>query len=62
MENLKLYIKESFDELVNNVTWPTWAELFGHTRIVLITVALFSLIAFLLDSVANTALSYIYKL
>ena len=62
MENLRLYIKESFNELVNNVTWPTWPELFSHTRIVLIAIGIFAVLAFVLDSAANFLLSNIYKL
>ena len=34
------YIKESFEELKNNVSWPTWAQ--GQSLTVL--VALFSII------------------
>ncbi|UKM64620.1 preprotein translocase subunit SecE [Flavobacteriaceae bacterium GSB9] len=40
MAGIVNYIKESFGELKNNVTWPTWAE--GQSLTVL--VALFSII------------------
>jgi len=62
MNSLKLYIKESYNELINKVTWPTWANLQGSTLVVIITSLLLSLIIFLMDSVSNGVLSFIYKL
>jgi preprotein translocase subunit SecE len=34
MENIRLYLRESYDELINHVTWPTWPELFSSARLV----------------------------
>ncbi len=62
MNSLRLYIKESFDELVHNVTWPTWPELMSSTKVVLIASVIFALVTFLMDTVANGVLSSIYKL
>lgn len=62
MESLKLYIKESYNELINKVTWPTWANLQGSTIVVIVASILLSLIIFLMDSISNGLLSFIYKL
>jgi preprotein translocase subunit SecE len=62
MESIKLYIKESFNELVHNVTWPTWPELLGHTRLVLIAATIFALVTLIFDTVANTLLNAVYGL
>jgi preprotein translocase subunit SecE len=62
MENIRLYIKESIHELVNNVTWPTWGELISHTKLVLISAVIFALITILMDAIANGILSFIYNL
>lgn len=62
MESIKLYIKESIDELVNHVTWPTWAELFAHTKLVLIAATIFAIVTFLFDSAANFVTSTLYGL
>ncbi len=40
MAGIVNYIKESFEELKNNVTWPTWSEAQSLT----ILVAVFSII------------------
>ena len=62
MNSLRLYIKESFDELVHNVTWPTWPELLSATKVVLVASVIFALVTLAMDTVANTVLSAIYAL
>jgi preprotein translocase subunit SecE len=62
MENIRLYIKESIHELMNNVTWPTWGELISHTKLVLISAVIFALVTILMDAIANGILSFIYNL
>jgi preprotein translocase subunit SecE len=37
MEKLTLYLKESYHELVRNVSWPTAAQLQESTMVVLVT-------------------------
>ena len=37
------YIKESFEELKNNVSWPTWAEGYSLTVLVAVFSIVFSL-------------------
>jgi preprotein translocase subunit SecE len=61
MESLRLYIKESIDELVNNVTWPTWGELVESTVLVLVASGIFALIVFLLDMATTSLLQLIYN-
>ncbi|HMP31584.1 MAG TPA: preprotein translocase subunit SecE [Saprospiraceae bacterium] len=61
MESLRLYIKESIDELVNNVTWPTWSELIQSTGLVLIASTIFAIVIFLMDSASNFGLGLIYQ-
>lgn len=60
MEKLTLYIKESYHELVENVTWPTWSELVVNTIVVLIASVIFALIIYVMDIVSNQILSFLY--
>lgn len=60
MEKLTLYIKESYHELVENVTWPTWSELIVNTIVVLIASIIFALIILVMDFVSNQILSFLY--
>jgi preprotein translocase subunit SecE len=56
MNGIVLYIKESYNELVHKVTWPSWTSLLSSTRLVLIGSIVFALIVFVYDSVFNTFL------
>lgn len=62
MESLKLYIKESYNELLNKVTWPTWANLQGSTIVVLVASLILALVIFLMDTISNSLLTFIYNL
>lgn len=62
MERLKLYIIESYNELVNKVTWPTWANLQSSTIVVLIASLILALIIFGMDVVSKTVLNQIYDI
>lgn len=45
------YIKESFDELKNHVTWPSWSEVQRLTVVVAIFAAIFSVAIWGIDTV-----------
>ena len=45
------YCKESYDELVHKVSWPTRSELSGSAVVVLYASLLIALVVFLMDSV-----------
>lgn len=60
MERLILSIKESYNELVNKVTWPTWANLQQSTILVLIASLIFALVVFLMDTVSKGIVDTIY--
>ncbi len=60
MERISLYLKESYDELLNKVTWPTWPKLLLDSRLVLVASLILSLIIFLLDMAAQGLLGLVY--
>ena len=60
MERISLYLKESYDELLNKVTWPTWPKLLQDARLVLVASLILSLIIFVLDMAAQGFLGLIY--
>ncbi|MFT6334254.1 MAG: preprotein translocase subunit SecE [Saprospiraceae bacterium] len=62
MNDFFLYIKESYNELVHNVTWPTWAELTSNAVLVIVASIIFALVVFGLDTVSNQSLKFIYSL
>lgn len=49
MARIVSYVKESYDELVNKVSWPTWPELQSSAIVVSIAALVISLIIFVMD-------------
>lgn len=62
MERLKLYILESYNELVNKVTWPTWSNLQSSTVVVLIASIILALVVFVMDIISKGILDRVYDL
>jgi preprotein translocase subunit SecE len=62
VDRITLNIRESYNELVNKVTWPTWSELLDSTRVVLVATVLIALIIFLMDVVSKQILTLIYNM
>lgn len=60
MERFTLYLKESYHELLKNVSWPTLAQLQDSTMVVLITAGILALIIFLMDVLCSVVFKSIY--
>lgn len=56
------YIKESYDELINKVSWPTWGELQSSAIVVSIASLIIALVVYLMDITSQTVLEEFYKL
>ena len=55
------YITESYKELKNHVTWPTWAEAQKLTVIVAVFSVLLALVVWGVDSVFSELVGYYFK-
>jgi preprotein translocase subunit SecE len=62
MESLIGNIKESYNELVHKVTWPSFSALLSSTRVVLAGSVIIALIIFLMDGLASNVLDVVYSL
>lgn len=62
MGKLTAYLKDSYDELMHKVTWPTWSELQQSTTIVLVATVLITVVVWLMDSASSSVLKFIYSL
>ncbi|MGB1216453.1 MAG: preprotein translocase subunit SecE [Saprospiraceae bacterium] len=60
MNSLVLYIRESYDELANKVTWPSWSSLQSTTIVVLVATVIITLIIFLMDLASKNLMELIY--
>ena len=56
------YIKESYEELVKKVSWPTWAELQSSSVVVAIASLIIALIIYLMDRIFSGAMDIFYSL
>jgi preprotein translocase subunit SecE len=59
---IKDYIKESYDELMHKVSWPTWNELQGSAIVVFVASLLIALVVFIMDMAFKGVLEQYYKL
>jgi len=62
MNKLTAYIKDSYQELLHKVTWPTWDQLQQSTMIVLGATLVITAMVWIMDLVANNSLKFIYSL
>jgi len=60
MEKIKLYLQESYSELVHKVTWPTWANLQSSAVVVLVASLILALIILGMDAIAQLITNFIY--
>jgi len=56
------YVKESYDELMHKVSWPTWSELQGSAIVVSVASLIIAVIVFAMDEVFRNILLQFYKL
>lgn len=56
MSRITTYFSESYKELVEKVTWPTWAQLQQSTVIVLVATLIITLLVGSMDFVSNLIL------
>jgi preprotein translocase subunit SecE len=55
------YIKESYIELTQKVTWPTWRELQNSAVLVVIASIIIALVIFGMDWVISYVLTHFYS-
>jgi preprotein translocase subunit SecE len=54
------YIKESYNELIHKVSWPTSSEVFNSAVVVMIASLILALIVFLMDFSFEKVMTFIY--
>ena len=62
MDNIVLYIKESYDELVHKVSWPSLPELLGATKVVIIASIIFALMVLVMSMISEAITKFLYSL
>ena len=62
MNKITNYLKESFKELTEKVSWPTWRQLQQSTMIVLAATLVITFIVLAMDFVAGNGLKFVYNI
>ena len=55
------YIKNSYKELVEKVTWPSFAQLQGSTIVVMVASVIFAIVILAMDMSFENIMAGIYK-
>tara|TARA_B100000963_G_scaffold69795_3_gene58209 strand:- start:34520 stop:34711 length:192 start_codon:yes stop_codon:yes gene_type:complete len=62
MTKKQSYLKSSYDELINKVSWPTWSELQSSSVVVAIASLIIALIIYFMDRIFSGAMDIFYSL
>ncbi len=62
MENIKAYLKDTYNEFAYKTTWPTFSELQKNTVLVGVATIVFALIIFSMDKSLSFVLEMVYEL
>jgi preprotein translocase subunit SecE len=54
------YFKESYNELMHKVTWPSWSELQSSATLVLVTSVMLALVIWFMDFSFDKIMGTIY--
>ena len=62
MKKVVNYFRETYDELINKVSWPTWSELQSSAVVVSIASLIIAAVVYLMDMTFSSVLKQFYKL
>ena len=60
MKKIIAYFKETYDELVHKVSWPTYSELTSSAVVVLYASLLIAVVVFLMDLCFQNVMEFVY--
>ncbi len=61
MANVLEFFKESYDEMMHKVTWPTWGELQNSAVVVLVASIIIALLILAMDESSSAVLKMFYQ-
>lgn len=54
------FFKESYQEVTEKVTWPTWSQLQNHAVVVLVASLIIALLVLVMDKASSNVLELFY--
>ncbi len=61
MAKVVQFVKESYEEMVQKVTWPTWSQLQSSASLVLVASLIISIVIFGMDQGSKIILETFYN-
>jgi preprotein translocase subunit SecE len=61
MNKIGTYFRESYKELLEKVSWPSWSELQQSTVIVLVATLIITFVVGIMDIISSSLLKLIYS-
>ncbi|HIY77389.1 MAG TPA: preprotein translocase subunit SecE [Candidatus Sphingobacterium stercorigallinarum] len=55
------FIKASYTEITEKVTWPTWSQLQNHAVVVLVASIIIALLIFVMDKASSNVMELLYN-
>ena len=62
MNKISAYIRDSYKEMGEKVTWPNWEQLQQSTMIVLVATLIITGMVWVMDLGINSVLKFVYSL
>jgi len=62
MNKISNYFRDSYKELLEKVTWPSWTQLQQSTIIVLVATVIITAVVWVMDLASNGLLRFIYSI
>lgn len=62
MRKIINYLKESYAELTQKVTWPSWEKLTSSAMLVLVTTVILAAVVWVIDYAFQHLMEFIYAL
>jgi preprotein translocase subunit SecE len=62
MNKISNYFRDSYRELLEKVTWPSWTQLQQSTVIVLVATVIITAVVWVMDLASNSLLHFIYSI
>ena len=61
MSKIGVYFKDSYNELVHKVSWPSWSQLQNSAIIVMVASVIFAIVIFAMDFALRNIMEFLYK-
>lgn len=62
MDKILLYLRESYNELMDKVSWPTRQNLVDSAKVVVVSALMLSVLVFVMDFLVNQVLNFVYSI